>query len=121
MKHPSIFFIFNMNLYFVVIEKPRVVYSSAPVINKPEKKKKKKKEEEGGPQGDTGDQSKVGPSGGIVPAMMPVAQPEVKVHEPIHVSYVYMGKKVYFMSITTRVCTFTKPKKKYRQLLRKKN
>lgn len=67
-----------------MIEKPRVVYSSAPVINKPEKKKKKKKEEEGGPQGDTGDQSKVGPSGGIVPAMMPVPQPEVKVHEPIH-------------------------------------
>lgn len=67
-----------------MIEKPRVVYSSAPVINKPEKKKKKKKEEEGGPQGDTGDQSKGGPSGGIVTAMMPVPQPEVKVPEPIH-------------------------------------
>lgn len=76
-----------------MIEKPRVVYSSAPVINKPEKKKKKKKEEEGGPQADTGDQSKGGPSGGIVPAMMPVPQPEVKVHEPIHVSYVYVGKR----------------------------
>lgn len=67
-----------------MIEKPRVVYSSAPVINKPEKKKKKKKEEEGGPQGDTGDQSKGGPSGGIVTAMMPVPQPEVKLPEPIH-------------------------------------
>lgn len=93
-----------------MIEKPRVVYSSAPVINKPEKKKKKKKEEEGGPQGDTGDQSKGGPSGGIVTAMMPVPQPEVKVPEPIHVSYVYMGKRLISGQSQQEFVHFPKPR-----------
>lgn len=121
MKYFFIFFIFNMNLYFVVIEKLRVVYFFVFVINKLEKKKKKKKEEEGGLQGDIGDQSKVGFLGGIVLVMMLVLQLEVKVYELIYVSYVYMGKKVYFMLIIIRVCIFIKLKKKYRQLLREKN
>ena len=73
-------------MYFLVIEKPRIVYSSAPVINKPEKKKKKKKEDDGGKQGDTPDPSKAGPSMGAAPAVMPMPQPEIKVHEHIHVS-----------------------------------
>ncbi|XP_061188986.1 RNA-binding protein 42-like [Saccostrea echinata] len=67
-----------------VIEKPKVVYSSAPVINKPEKKKKKKKDnsEEGGSQGETGNQNKTGPPGGNVPTVTPVPQPEVVTHVP---------------------------------------
>ncbi|XP_078324787.1 uncharacterized protein LOC111122551 isoform X2 [Crassostrea virginica] len=65
-------------------EKPRIVYSSAPVINKPEKKKKKKKEDDGGQQGGTPDPSKAGPSMGAAPAVMPMPQPEIKVQEHIH-------------------------------------
>ncbi|XP_048772855.1 RNA-binding protein 42-like [Ostrea edulis] len=71
-----------------VIEKPRVVYSSAPIINKPEKKKKRKKDnsEEGGGGNNmvTGDQSKVGPPVDIAPSGSFIPPPEVMTHEQIH-------------------------------------
>jgi hypothetical protein len=73
---------------FLVIEKPRVVYSSAPIINKPEKKKKKKKDnaEEGGGGIKTGDHGKAGPPGDGVPSGSFVPLPEMMMHEQTHVS-----------------------------------